>query len=151
MISLAYRDLMYNPWDEAGKKYLPGSIWKGTVTRLMDFGAFVELEPGVEGLVHISELSLKRVNRVKDVVQEGDAVDVMVLSFDPETHRIGLSIKALLQKQAEEAAAVAPAEAGEEPPAEAEPPKPAKKLKPVGPLKGGLGQSPGGAKFGLKW
>lgn len=150
-ISLAYRDLMYNPWDEAGKKYLPGSIWKGTVTRLMDFGAFVELEPGVEGLVHISELSLKRVNRVKDVVQEGDAVDVMVLSFDPETRRIGLSIKALLQKQAEEAAAGEPAEAGEEPSAEAEPPKPAKKLKPVGPLKGGLGQSPGGAKFGLKW
>lgn len=150
-ISLAYRDLMYNPWDEADKKYLPGSVWKGTVTRLMDFGAFVELEPGVEGLVHISELSLKRVNRVKDVVQEGDAVDVMVLSFDPETRRIGLSIKALLQKQAEEAAAGEATESGGEPPPEAEPPKPPKKLKPVGPLKGGLGQSPGGAKFGLKW
>lgn len=150
-ISLAYRDLMYNPWDEADKKYLPGSVWKGTVTRLMDFGAFVELEPGVEGLVHISELSLKRVNRVKDVVNEGDAVDVMVLSFEPETRRIGLSIKALLQKQEAEAAGAEATESAEESPAEAEPAKPAKKLKPVGPLKGGLGQSPGGAKFGLKW
>lgn len=150
-ISLAYRDLMYNPWDEADKKYLPGSVWKGTVTRLMDFGAFVELEPGVEGLVHISELSLKRVHRVKDVVHEGDAVDVMVLSYEPETRRIALSIKALLQKQEAEAAAGQSADSGEAPPPEAEPPKPAKKLKPVGPLKGGLGQSPGGAKFGLKW
>ncbi|NMC21562.1 MAG: S1 RNA-binding domain-containing protein [Thermogutta sp.] len=149
-ISLAYRDLMYNPWDEADKKYLPGSVWKGTVTRLMDFGAFVELEPGVEGLVHISELSLKRVNRVKDVVQEGGTVDVMVLSFDPESRRIGLSIKALLQKREAEAAANEAAESGGEPPPDAEPPKPAKKLKPVGPLKGGLGRSPGGAQFGLK-
>ncbi|MGQ9606716.1 MAG: S1 RNA-binding domain-containing protein, partial [Thermogutta sp.] len=132
------------------KKYLPGSVWKGTVTRLMDFGAFVELEPGVEGLVHISELSLKRVHRVKDVVHEGDTVDVMVLSYEPETRRIALSIKALLQKQEAEAAAGESAESEVAPP-EAEPPKPVKKLKPVGPLKGGLGQSPGGAKFGLKW
>ncbi len=150
-ISLAYRDLAYNPWDEADKKYLSGSIWKGTVTRLMDFGAFVELEPGVEGLVHISELSLKRVHRVKDVVQEGDSVDVMVLSFDPETRRIGLSIKAVLQKQEAEAAAQEPPQSGEGASPESEPPQPVKPRKPLGPLKGGLGSSSGGTKFGLKW
>ncbi|HOA51829.1 MAG TPA: S1 RNA-binding domain-containing protein [Thermogutta sp.] len=154
-ISLGYRDLISNPWEDAEKKYVPNSVWRGTVTRLMDFGAFVELEPGVEGLVHISELALKRVSRVSDVVKEGDVVDVMVLSFDPQERRISLSIRAALklkeaqtQEQAETAEAGTPAEAAAPEP----PPAPPKKRKPTGPLKGGLGSAPsGGGIFGLKW
>ncbi len=153
-ISLGYRDLISNPWEDAEKKYVPNSVWRGTVTRLMDFGAFVELEPGVEGLVHISELALKRVSRVSDVVKEGDVVDVMVLSFDPQERRISLSIRAALklkeaqvQEQAQTAEMGTPAEtAAPEPP-----PAPPKKRKPTGPLKGGLGSGPSGGLFGLKW
>ena len=61
----------------------------------MDFGAFVEVEPGIEGLVHISELSHKRVFRCSDVVKEGEQVEVMVLSVDPEAQRMSLSMKEL--------------------------------------------------------
>jgi len=152
-ISLGYRDLISNPWEDAEKKYVPNSMWRGTVTRLMDFGAFVELEPGIEGLVHISELALKRVSRVSDVVKEGDAVDVMVLSFEPQERRISLSIRAVLKlKEAQAAEQAQPAEeAAPEAAAPETPPTPPKKRKPTGPLKGGLGSSPTGSAFGLKW
>ncbi|MGQ9505696.1 MAG: S1 RNA-binding domain-containing protein [Thermogutta sp.] len=153
-ISLGYRDLISNPWEDAEKKYVPNSIWRGTVTRLMDFGAFVELEPGVEGLVHISELALKRVSRVSDVVKEGDVVDVMVLSFEPQERRISLSMRAVLKlKEAQAAEQEKPTES--EPAAEATAPEPSptppKKQKPAVPLKGGLGSSSAGGLFGLKW
>lgn len=142
-ISLGYRDLLYNPWEDADKKYVPQSLWKGRVTRIMDFGAFVELEPGIEGLVHISELSLKRVSRVSDVVKVGDEVDVMVLSFDPQEKKLSLSIRAALKVK--EAEAAPPPAQTETPPAEtgepAPPPVP-KKQKPPKPLKGGLGSGP---------
>ena len=94
-ISLAYRDLLESPWTTAAQKYPPQSVARGTVTKLMDFGAFVELEPGVEGLVHVSELSPKRVWRPADVVKEGEQVEVLVLSVDAEAQRISLSMKAL--------------------------------------------------------
>ena len=107
----------------------------------MDFGAFVQLEPGVEGLVHISELAHKRVFRVGDIVKEGDTVDVKILSVDPEAQRISLSMKALAARPAP----VAKEEPEEEPlPA----PKPSKRTTP---LKGGLGRGAGGEGFGLKW
>jgi len=144
-ISLAYRDLLQSPWTDAVQKYPSNSVVKGTVTKLMEFGAFVELEPGVEGLVHISELSPKRVARASDVVHEGDAVEVLVLSIDAEAQRISLSMKAL-------AAALEPATkkegdtAGEA--ATAQPSK--KRNKPSGPLLGGLTRSTGD-RFGLKW
>jgi transcriptional accessory protein Tex/SPT6 len=128
----------------------------------MDFGAFVELEPGVEGLVHISELSHKRVFRTSDVVKEGDQVEVLVQSIDPESKRISLSMKALhqpeptkqeLEAQAEAAAmkdASADAPPSTDPNAPpAEPPKP-KKPEKEKPLTGGLGKRTG-EKFGLKW
>ncbi len=70
-ISFAYRDLLENPWTQASQKYPPNSIVQGKVVKIMDFGAFVELEPGVEGLIHISQLSHKRVFRCTDVVKEG--------------------------------------------------------------------------------
>ena len=108
----------------------------------MEFGAFVELEPGIEGLVHISELSHKRVWRPADVVKEGEQVEVLVLSVDPEAQRISLSMKAL---------AAPPEPAKKEDAAEAAPAKPSKKrAKPTGPLLGGLGRRTGD-RFGLKW
>ncbi len=139
-ISLAYRDLMESPWAAAAQKYPPQTIAQGTVTKLMDFGAFVEVEPGIEGLVHISELSPKRVFRTSDVVKEGQEVEVLVLSIDPDAQRMSLSMKAL-------AAPPEPAKKEESP----EPAKASKKsTKPTGPLLGGLGRSTG-SRFGLKW
>jgi small subunit ribosomal protein S1 len=143
-ISLGYRDLLYNPWEDADKKYVPQSLWKGRVTRIMDFGAFVELEPGVEGLVHISELSTKRVSRVRDVVKEGDEVDVVVLAFDPQEKKISLSIRAAMKmKEPEPTPQPESAETSTQTAEPAAPPPPPKKQKPPKPLKGGLGSSPG--------
>ena len=140
-ISLAYRDLLESPWTTAVQKYPTNAIADGTVTKLMDFGAFVELEPGIEGLVHISELSHKRVWRCSDVVKEGQQIEVMVLSVDPEAQRMSLSMKEL-------SAPPEPAKKEEE---EAGPGKPSKKSsKPTGPLLGGLSR-PTGNRFGLKW
>jgi small subunit ribosomal protein S1 len=158
-ISLAYRDLMESPWASAPMNFPQGSTVQGTVVKIMDFGAFVELQPGVEGLVHISELSHKRVFRVSDVVKEGDRIEVMVQSIDPEAKRISLSMKALhqpeptqkeLEAKAEaEALANAPAAVIDPNAPPTEPPKP-KKPEKEKPLTGGLGKRTG-EKFGLKW
>jgi small subunit ribosomal protein S1 len=144
-ISLAYRDLLENPWSDVATKYPITGTVHGKVTKLMEYGAFVELEPGVEGLVHVSQLSHKRVWRVSDVVKEGDEVDAVVLSIDPEAQRISLSMKELLEE---------PKPAEKQEPSEPEAPAPAPKKqskKPTKPLQGGLGRSRGGEKFGLKW
>jgi small subunit ribosomal protein S1 len=141
-ISLAYRDLLENPWSNVEMKYPVTSTVHGRVTKLMEYGAFVELEPGVEGLVHISQLSHKRVWRVSDVVKEGDEVDAVVLSVDEEARRISLSMKELVEE---------PKPAQQEEPPEPEEPAPPKRKQPTKPLQGGLGRSPGGRSFGLKW
>jgi len=143
-ISLAYRDMLENPWTDVDKKYPPNTTVEGKVSKLMEFGAFVELEPGVEGLVHISELSHKRVWRPSDVVNEGDQIQAVVLSVDAEAQRISLSIKDLTPE---------PEPAAEEEPGGADkpPPPPKRPRKPSTPLKGGLGRSPRGEQFGLKW
>ena len=144
-ISLGYRDMLENPWDDAPGKYPVDSVVQGKVVKLMEFGAFVELEPGVEGLVHISELSHKRVFRTSDVVSEGDEIEVMVKSVDRDAQRIGLSMKDVLPAPA--------AEKKGEPTDEelaAAMPKPSVR-KSNKPLKGGLGRSAGGEQFGLKW
>lgn len=139
-ISLSYKDLLENPWKDADRKYTPNMVVRGKVVKIMEFGAFVELEPGVEGLVHISELSHKRVARVSDVVKEGDEVDVTVLSVDTNSQRISLSMKS-----------VGPPPEPETPAAAPEPPKAKPSKQPTQPLLGGLGRSPKGSKFGLKW
>jgi len=143
-IGLSYRDLIENPWTAAANKFPPRSQARGKVTRLMDFGAFVELEPGVEGLVHISELSHKRVWRAADVVKEGDEIEVLVLSVDPQAQRMSLSIRALHQPE--------PTKKEKEEAQEAELPAPTKKSSQPStmPLKGGLGRT-SGERFGLKW
>lgn len=141
-ISLSYRDLSENPWTNAQNKYPTRSTVPGTVSKIMDFGAFVRLEAGVEGLIHISELAHRRVARVSEVLSDGQQVEVMVLSVDEDAQRISLSLKAL---EAQPEKAQKP-EQEEEPEDAAPPPK-----KRTMPLKGGLGKSTGGEQFGLKW
>jgi small subunit ribosomal protein S1 len=146
-ISFAYRDMLENPWSTVGQKYPPNSIMKGRVVKIMDFGAFTELEPGIEGLIHISELSHKRVFRCTDVVKEGQEVEVMVLSVDEKAQRISLSIKALSQPEpTKKEKEKAEQEAAEAAAGHSKPKKPEKEI----PLTGGLGKATG-AKFGLKW
>lgn len=149
-IGLSYRDTFENPWNKAAEKYPALSIVKGTVSRIMDFGAFVKLEPGIEGLVHISELSPKRVFRASDVVQEGQEVEAKVMSIDPEAQRIALSIRALVARPETEAEKKPREEAEAAAAEEAAPPTPPVK-KSTKPLKGGLSSQSDGAKFGLKW
>jgi small subunit ribosomal protein S1 len=145
-IGLSYRDLLVNPWDAVESQYPVGSIVKGTVSKLMEFGAFVRLAPGVEGLVHISELAHRRVQRVNTVVSEGDVVDVKVLSVDRNAQKISLSIKAA---QAATLAKSEDEQPEEEDAAEAARPSTVRPQK--APLKGGLNRGTGGEAFGLKW
>jgi len=127
-VGLGLRQLTDSPWDQADANYQPKAIVKGKVTRLMEFGAFVELEPGIEGLIHISEVAHQRVPRISDVVQPGQDVQVMVLSVDRANRRISLSLKAVSAKATE----AAEEEAGEE--IEVKPRRPR-----TTPLRGGLG------------
>src|SRR5205823_4380326 len=78
-VGLGMKQLTASPWDEVAANYPLGTIIKGKVSRTTDFGAFVELEPGIEGLIHVSELATQRVRRVADVVQVGQEVSAMVL------------------------------------------------------------------------
>ncbi len=96
-ISLGLKQLQPEPWDNAAEKYKAGERVRGTVSRIMDFGAFVELEPGVEGLVHISEMSwVKRVQKPSDIVKPGDSVEAVILSINPVERRIALGLKQAL-------------------------------------------------------
>jgi small subunit ribosomal protein S1 len=96
-ISLGLKQLQPEPWDTAPEKYKAGQRITGTVTRLMDFGAFVELEPGIEGLIHVSEMSwVKKVHKPSDILKEGDNVDAVILSVNPAERRISLGLKQAL-------------------------------------------------------
>lgn len=97
-ISLSLKQLAEDPWLSVEAEFAPDAVVEGTVTRTAEFGAFVELKPGVEGMIHISELSDRRVNTVEDAVKEGQTVQVKVLAVDMEKRRIGLSIRALIAK-----------------------------------------------------
>ncbi len=100
-ISLSVKALEPDSW-EKGLPFEEGDIIKGKVSRLTDFGAFVEAAPGVDGLVHISEISYERVSHPSKVLHEGDWVDVLVMGIDREAHRISLSIKeAAIKKKME--------------------------------------------------
>ena len=95
-ISLGYKQTRPHPWESIEEKYIIGTVVKGKVARIASFGAFVELEPGVDGLVHISEVADHHVEKVEDVLKVGDEIDVKVLDVDPEGKRISLSIRATL-------------------------------------------------------
>ncbi len=99
-IQLGYKQLQPKPWDVAEEKYPAGSVVEGKVVRITTFGAFVELEPGLDGLVHISQCALTRVQKVEDAVKVGQTVRVKVLKVDPEAKRISLSIREVLEDEA---------------------------------------------------
>ncbi|MDW7897206.1 30S ribosomal protein S1 [Enterococcus faecium] len=99
-VSLSIKDTQPGPWSEIDTKAPVGAVLDGTVKRLTSFGAFVEVFPGVEGLVHISQISHKHIATPHEVLHEGDEVKVKVLEIHPEEHRIALSIKALEEKPA---------------------------------------------------
>ena len=127
-ISLSIKRVGDDPWMGASVRWPVDSVVEGTVKRIAEFGAFVELTPGVEGLVHVSELSDGHVRAVGDVVSEGQQVEAKVLSVDEERRRIALSIK----QRASMPDYTGDLPAGSEP----EPPQAPRKRK--RPLKGGL-------------
>jgi small subunit ribosomal protein S1 len=96
-ISVGMKQLEPDPWDSVAAKYKPGERARGSVTRVMDFGAFVELEPGIEGLIHISEMSwAKKVRTPSDVVKPGDTVETVILGVSVGERRISLGLKQTL-------------------------------------------------------
>lgn len=96
-IALGLKQLQPEPWDGAAATYVVGQRITGTVTRLMDFGAFVELEPGIEGMIHVSEMSwVKKVRKPSDMLKEGDTVEAVVLGVDAAGKRISLGLKQAL-------------------------------------------------------
>jgi small subunit ribosomal protein S1 len=96
-ISLGLKQLQAEPWDSAAETYKEGQRITGTVTRLADFGAFVELEPGIEGLIHVSEMSwVKKVHKPSDLLKTGDRVDALVLFVNSAERRISLGLKQAL-------------------------------------------------------
>lgn len=101
--SVGTRQLQENPWANIETRFPINDTFKGKVTRTMEFGAFVEVAEGVEGLIHISELSDKRVRAVTDVVKEGDEVEVRVIKVDPKAQRLSLSMKPLTKQDIEDA------------------------------------------------
>ena len=97
-ISVGLKQLQAHPWDAVAQKYAAGDRVRGTVTRLMEFGAFVELEPGIEGLIHISEMSWSKgkIRKASDVVNPGEAVEAVILQVNAPEHRISLGLKQAL-------------------------------------------------------
>jgi small subunit ribosomal protein S1 len=96
-ISLGLKQLQPEPWDKAPERLAAGQRISGTVTRIADFGAFVEIEPGIEGLIHISEMTYgKKVRHPSDILKAGDCVDAVILSVKPEERRISLGLKQTL-------------------------------------------------------
>jgi small subunit ribosomal protein S1 len=132
-IALGLKQLTEDPWvREIPEKYQPGQIVTGTVTKITNFGVFVSLEDGLEGLLHISELADHKVDDPEEVVNVGDKIEVKILRVDPEDRKIGLSRKRVEWAQEEQAEA----QAAEETP-------PAPKSRPPRELKGGVGSGSG--------
>jgi ribosomal protein S1 len=128
-ISLGLKQLTPSPWDRVEEKFSRGMTVPGKVTRVMDFGAFVELDPGIEGLIHISELAPNRVRRVVDIIKPGQDVEVRILKLEPDARKISLSLRPL------------PGPAVPEPDDEDDDTPPAPRPERKVPLKGGLGDS----------
>jgi small subunit ribosomal protein S1 len=128
-ISLSRKRLVANPWDTAEERYGINQLVEGNITRIVDYGAFAELEPGVEGLLHVSQLARTNVEKVTDVVKEGETHLLRVVSLDSRRQRIGLSLKAvttneqiewMAQREIEKAEAAAEEEIDETAVAEAD-------------------------------
>jgi small subunit ribosomal protein S1 len=96
-ISIGMKQLQPHPWDAVSARYTPGERVRGTVTRVLEFGAFVELEPGIEGLIHVSEMSwAKKIRIASDVVKPGEVVEAVILGINPTERRIALGLKQAL-------------------------------------------------------
>ena len=144
-IGLSHRDTLEHPWHSPDNQFGEDEIITGTVTKVMDFGAFVEIKPGIEGLVHISELAHHRVSKVSTVVNEGDSIEVKVLSVDAENQKISLSRKACLSAPAPKGGTKKEADPTDIPDRELA-------VKSTGePLQGGTNRPSGGESVGLKW
>ncbi|WP_400163807.1 30S ribosomal protein S1 [Brevibacillus sp. TJ4] len=102
-IGLSIKETQAGPWANVAEEFKPGSIVTGTVKRLVSFGAFVEVAPGIEGLVHISQIANRRVNTPSEVLKEGQEVQVKVLDVVPHEQRISLSIRAVEEEREEQA------------------------------------------------
>jgi len=98
-ISLGLKQLLPKPWELAPEKYLVGSDVEGTVVRIAPFGAFVQLEPSIDGLIHISQVSDHRIEKVEDVLSVGQVVRARVLEVNPEKKRISLSLRVILEEE----------------------------------------------------
>lgn len=101
-IALSIRRAQPEPWSGINEKYVVGQLVTGTVTKLAPFGAFVRIEEGIEGLVHVSELEDKRISHPKEVVKEGDELAFKIVRIEPERHRLALSLKQANEEVAEE-------------------------------------------------
>ncbi len=99
-ISLSMKKLIRDPWLDAIKKYSVGQTVSGSITKVTPFGAFVQLDDDIHGLVHISELSLKPIKDPAEAVAAGDKKDFKILSIEPGEHRLGLSLKAMQAEKA---------------------------------------------------
>ena len=96
-ISVGLKQLQQQPWDTVPEKYKAGDRIRGTITRVVEFGAFVELEPGIEGLIHVSEMSwAKKIRRADDIVKQGETVEAIILGVSAAEHRISLGLKQTL-------------------------------------------------------
>ena len=102
-ISLGYKTAEMNPWNQFMTKYNVGDVVDAKIVKLMTFGAFAEILPGVDGLIHISQIADKRIGKPEDVLSEGQEVQAKITDVDAESKRISLSIRALLEPAAEEA------------------------------------------------
>jgi len=96
--SLGIKQLMPDPWKDVARRYRRGEVVTGKVTNVTDFGAFIELEEGIEGLVHVSEISREKVERPSDVLKVGESASAIVLHIDAHERRIGLSMKGVAEK-----------------------------------------------------
>jgi len=101
-ISLGYKQLLPDPWEEFARKHYEGEVIEGKVTKIVDFGAFMEVEDGIEGLIHISQLSHRHVKTADEVVSVDEKREAKIINIDPEQKRVGLSIKELEEPEEKE-------------------------------------------------
>lgn len=167
-ISLSLRDETADPWNTVDNDLQVGSIVRGRIVNIKPYGAFIEIQPGVDGFVHISEISYIRIGSVTDVLKEDEWVDSKIISIDPANRKISLSIRQCSEDPRKKAAEEAEKLEAEKQQSENEQPKdapaPEKQIvesipdklakqpaRKKGPLQGGIQNDNGGARFGLKW
>ena len=113
-ISLGLKQNQPEPWSVIDENYQVGQVIEGKVVQIKEYGAFVELEPGLDGLVHISEVAHKRVGNINDELEVGQVVTAKILEIDKDRKRISLSIRETIEPPAEDEVAPQEAEADEE-------------------------------------